>query len=261
MIDNDAADQRRVPLEGTPNFRDFGGYSTRDGRQVRWGQLYRSGSLSRLTDADLDTLARLGIRAVCDFRHDEERQREPTRWPQALPTQHLHLPLTEGDHSITLKQLLADPAAATVERIAELMAALNRDFVTRHSDTYGTLLRHVLDTPGPVLIHCTAGKDRTGFGAAVILSALGVDEATIMHDYLLTGHFLSMEKEVDRLLARYRLPVSREIGMAVFGVAPEYLRGAFDAVEHEYGDMQNYLREGLRLDAADLRELRTRLLA
>jgi protein-tyrosine phosphatase len=252
--------QRHLPLEGTPNFRDFGGYHTRDGRQVRWGQLYRSGSLSRLTAADLGTLAALDIRTVCDFRQHSERQHEPTCWPAAANTRHVHLPLEHGDHSHTLKRLL-DTGNVDVEQVRAAMVDVNREFVVAHGKSYGQMLKHVLDAGGPVLIHCAAGKDRTGFGAAIILSVLGVDEETIMADYLLSGHFLDIDRTVDKLLKRYRLPVSRDVGLALFGVEPAYLRGAFESIEADYGGMPTYLREGLGLDEAAQRELRTRLLA
>jgi protein-tyrosine phosphatase len=256
----DPADARRhIALEGTPNFRDFGGYLTADGRQVRWGQLYRSGALNRLTAADLDALAALDIRTVCDFRQHSERQREPSRWPAAAQTRHVHLPLANGDHAQTLKQLL-DTGKVDVEQVRAAMAGINREFVVTHSKAYGQMLKHVLDAGGPVLIHCAAGKDRTGFGAAIILSALGVDEETIMADYLLSGHFLRIDRTIDKLLERYRLPVSRDVGLALFGVEPAYLRGAFESIAADYGDMPTYLRAGLGLDEAALSELRGRLL-
>ena len=255
---NDIDARRHVVLEGTPNFRDFGGYPTRDGRQVRWRQLYRSGSLSRLSETDLVALAELGITAICDFRHDDERAREPSRWPQAPDPQRFHLPLEEGDHAITLRQLLDQPDAVRVEQIVTLMTNINRDFVLLHSGTYARLLRHVLETPGPVLIHCSAGKDRTGFGAAVILSALGVEQTQIMQDYLLTEHFLA--DQLDALIARFGVRVPRDVGAAIFGVLPGYLQGAFTAIESEYGDMDVYLREALGLDAVAQAELRGRLL-
>lgn len=252
--------RRHVALEGSPNFRDFGGYPTQDGRQVAWGKLYRSGSLNRLSDADLDLLAKLNIATICDFRHDEECAREPSRWPSLPDARRVRLSLEKGDHAAALKQLLSEPQTLQAERIASFMVDVNRDFALRQTAVYGDLMRQVLESSGPVLIHCTAGKDRTGFGAAVILSALGVDEADIMRDYLLTGHFLNIEQEIDRMLLRYRLNVPRDIGLAIFGVVPEYLRGALDAVATEYGDFASYLRDGLGLDDSALRELRDRLL-
>jgi protein tyrosine/serine phosphatase len=100
-------------------------------------------------------LAQLGIHTICDFRHDDERSREPSRWPSAPKPTLVHLPLEEGDHAITLKRLLSDSSSIGAEQIIELMAAINRDFVIRHSDVYSQLLRHLLETSDPMLIHCT----------------------------------------------------------------------------------------------------------
>ncbi|EEF24748.1 Tyrosine-protein phosphatase precursor, putative [Ricinus communis] len=253
--------RRRIVLEGTANFRDFGGYATRDGRHVAWQKLYRSGSLGHLSDADLDVVAALGISTICDFRNDDECAREPSRWPSLPEVRRVRLVLKEGDHALTLKRLLKKSGTVDVDQVVEFMKDINRDFVVRQSGVYAELMQQVLESSGPVLIHCTAGKDRTGFGAAVILSALGVDESQIMQDYLLTGHFVPIEEKVDGLMARHGLKASRDIGIALLGVSPAYLRGAFDAIETEYGGMETYLREGLALDASALRELRSRLLA
>lgn len=252
---------RHIALQGTPNFRDFGGYLTTGSHHVRWGKLYRSGSLGRLTDEDLAVLEALNIAAVCDFRHDDERAHDPSRWPDVPHTQHLHMPLSEGDHATSLKDLLAGPNPVTLGAVVELMASINRDFVVKHSEVYARVLDLVLETDGPVLIHCAAGKDRTGFGAAVILGALGVPRDTIMKDYMLTAEYLVKDKELDQLLARYNLgKIPREAGAALFGVKLEYLNAAFAAIDSEFGSLDTYLREELGFDEVAQRELRRKLL-
>lgn len=251
---------RHIMLQGTPNFRDFGGYPAGDSKYVRWGKLYRSGSLSKLSTNDLASLAALQIAAVCDFRHDDERTHEPSLWPDVLDSLHVHLPLAEGDHAIALKSLLAGPSPVTRGDLVALMAEINRDFVLKHSRVYSRVLQLVLETDGPILIHCAAGKDRTGFGSAVILGALGVSRDIIMKDYLLTAEYLPVHREIDRLLKRYNLNIPREVGAAVFGVEFEYLDAALKTIDSEYGDFDTYLREGLGFDEHAQRELRQKLL-
>lgn len=258
---NSAAPNRHIPLQGTPNFRDFGGYLNAEGRQVRSGQLYRSGALHNLTETDLEKLRALNIGTVCDFRHDEERANEPSRWPPSPAPQIVHLPLKGGDHSMTLRRLLGETTGVGANDIVPLMIGINRDFVIHHSDVYAQLLRILVETSAPVLIHCTAGKDRTGFGAAMILAALGVSEEDILHDYLLTGDYLVIDKEVDKIRERFGLTVPLEVIESAFCVRPDYLHGALDAIKAEYGDIPTYLEAGLKFDAADQRELRARLLA
>lgn len=251
---------RHIPLEGTPNFRDFGGYVNCDGRFVRWGRLYRSGMLSALTETDLVHFESLGIGLVCDFRRDEEREREPSRWPQqALPRVEA-LPLAPGNLAVTFKNLRRAEANLGVPDVVEAMRAINREFVLEHTAVYSRLMQLVLESDKAVLIHCAAGKDRTGFGAAIILAALGVSEETIMRDYMMTAEYFIVEQEITKMTARHSLPFPPSIIEPVVAVRREYLQAAFDTIRNEYGDIDTYLKEGLRFGTDAKAELQARLL-
>lgn len=251
---------RHIPLEGTPNFRDFGGYVNRHGRFVRWGRLYRSGMLSELTETDLRHFEDLGIGLVCDFRRDEERARAPSRWPQQALPRVESLPLAPGNQAMTLKGLLRGDAGLAVPDVVEAMRAINREFVLDHAGVYGRLLRLVLESEQAVLIHCMAGKDRTGFGAAIILAALDVPPATIMRDYMMTADYFIVQEEIARLAASYAIPFVPSVIEPVVEVRQEYLQAAFDSIREEYGDIDCYLREGLGFGADARAELQARLL-
>lgn len=251
---------RHIPLEGTPNFRDFGGYVNCDGRFVRWGRLYRSGLLSALTETDLAHFEGLGIGLVCDFRRDDERTREPSRWPPQAPPHVESLPLAPGNQAMTLKNLLRGDTGLAVPDVVEAMKAINREFVLEHAAVYGRLLRLVLESDKAVLIHCAAGKDRTGFGAAIILAALGVPEAAIMRDYMLTANYFVAHREIEKLAARHSIPVQTEVIEPVVEVRPEYLQAAFDSIRQEYGDIGTYLKAGLGFGADAQAALKSRLL-
>ena len=258
-VESGVVTHRHIPLQGTPNFRDFGGYPTADGRRVRWGQLYRSGVLSRLTEMDAQDFSQLNIGLVCDFRADVERTREPSRLPESLQIE--LLPLLQGNQGAMLKTLLRDNSEElTAEQMIDVMIEINRDFALTQTPTYSRLLQLAVDAKTPLLIHCSAGKDRTGFGAAIILAALGVSEAVIMQDYVLTQRYYLAQREVGHLMSRYELGVKPELIIPMLEVRPSYLQAAFDCIRTEFGDMQTYLREGLGFNAAAQRELSARLL-
>ena len=253
---------RHVALQGTPNFRDFGGYRTLEGRYVRWGRLYRSGVLSKLTEADQQALLELGIGLVCDFRGEDECQRDPSRWSPQASLRAERLPLSPGNQKNTLSRLIHgnDVSDIAVAHVVAGMEDINRAFVVDHCEVYSRLLNLILEVPAPVLIHCAAGKDRTGFGAAVILAALGVDRSQILHDYALTTRYLLPEVEMERLLRRYNLDLPGELVKPVVEARPQYLQAAFDTIDKTYGDFATYLREGLRIDRSAQSELKARLL-
>ena len=179
------AAERLVPLQRGRNFRDLGGYHTAGGGQVRWGLVFRSASLHRLTDADLITLDRLGLRVVYDLRGDEERERAPSVLPDGVRCELLPI----GGTAAKTKEL-------TDLVLAGRLAEVPPDFLVRIYDamvdvaagTFGRLLTGLAEPEGlPALFHCHAGKDRTGIVAALLLLLLGVDERTVLDDYQLSG--------------------------------------------------------------------------
>lgn len=251
--------ERRLALQGSPNFRDFGGYTTRENRRVKWGLLYRSGHLNRLTDDDLAITAALGIGLVCDFRDRNEAERTPNRYaPQHRPRIE-NLPIMPGS-AFNIFATLNQNDAANAETMARVMIDVNRDLALQQQDAYRKLFEFLVEHDSGVLIHCAAGKDRTGFGAALILAALGVPEETLLHDYLLTKKYFPIEREMNVVRKKYAIDLPDAIMRPVLEVRPEYLRGALDAIREEYGSLDNYLREALNVTESLQRELRGKLL-
>ncbi len=246
---------RHVAFEGTPNFRDYGGYRTDDGRQVKWGALYRSGQLAALTQDDVQRLATLDIRLVFDFRRREEQSRDPSRFPEAVAPTVIGLPIDPGS---TLNFL---DAQADARDFTEFMCRINREFVESHSMHYRRMFEYLLDHDrGASLIHCSAGKDRTGFAAAMILSALGVPRDVVLQDYMLTAHFFDIDREIDRLRRKYQWQGEPEAIRPVLDVREQYLNTAFDAIAERFSDLNEYLREELGVDEAARAVLRRRYL-
>lgn len=251
--------ERRLNLQGSPNFRDFGGYTTRDNRRVRWGMLYRSGHLNQLSDNDLDILAALNIGLVCDFRDTQESARTPNRYAAQYRPRVENLPIVPGS-AFNVFAKLNDSNNAIAEEMAEVMIGINRDLALQQQDAYRQLFNLLAEQNDGILIHCAAGKDRTGFGAALILSAVGVPEETLLHDYLLTQKYFPIDREMNIVRKKYDLNLPDAVMRPMLEVREEYLRAALTAVHENYGSLDNYLREALNVDDSMRRELRAKLL-
>jgi protein-tyrosine phosphatase len=263
--DGDAfiAAERLLPLEGTDNFRDLGGYATRDGRRVRWGLLFRSNQLSGLTRQDLDYLSRIDIRLVCDFRSDRERSSEPNRVLEPGPPVTLDLPVEQEGVDPAALQNRIRTGGITALGIEVMMERAYRAFVTDHSERWAAMFRRITE-PGnlPTVVHCTAGKDRTGFASALILLTLGVPEETVFEDYLLTNHYREgFERYVLRWVPLYSLFRTRpEDLLPLLEARREYLQTSLDAIEELHGSLDRYLEDALGVTPAQRISLERRLL-
>jgi protein-tyrosine phosphatase len=254
--------ERQLSLQGTPNFRDLGGYEAVDGRRLRWGKLYRSSKLSALTDMDINYVKRLGVTLICDFRQVVEQQLEPTWLGDAHPAVLASLPVTPGSSSNFLENLYNGIIA--VHDAPGFMEELNRDFVINQLPQYAEMFQLLLAGDQQLLIHCASGKDRTGFGAALILDVLGVSEEAIVDDYLLTNNYLPVEEEIDRLSKEFSdhtgSAVSEEVLRPLLELRPEYIRACFEEIKKRYQSKQHFFESALSLDDAKLAELKDRYL-
>lgn len=256
------ADSARVlALEGVRNFRDLGGYATLDGRRVRWRRLFRSASLGSLTPRDHARLDGLGLRTVFDLRATDERAKEPVRWSGGRGPR-----LLDHDYVLDLSALSrvlprpdADVAAAR-GAFASLYAGLPSRFAAAYRALFAALLRG----EAPLVFNCSAGKDRTGVGAALLLTALGVPRDTIVADYLLSNEHYRPGPEVAAAMSGrhgdWLLALRPEMLQVMLTVDAAYLDAAFVAIERAHGSTDGYLESALGLDAearAQLRRLYT----
>jgi protein-tyrosine phosphatase len=250
-------------LWGAPNFRDVGGYTTSDGRQVKSGVLYRSDDLADLDSSDLEKFGKLGIRRVFDLRHDSERYGNPNRLPAQNNVKVVEIPVFYPplDRRESRRKILS----AEVENghFRQLLIEANRAFALKFTPQWSDLM-HDLIAPGslPALVHCADGKDRTGFFIAVVLRALGVQQETVMKDFLLSNE--QLESRIKRLsflaFIGSMFRVSQSEIRPLMEVRQEYLEAAFAAIDEEYGSFDIYLEEALGLDAESLAQLRLALL-
>ncbi len=254
---------RGFTLATVPNLRDIGGYRTSDGRWVKMGLIYRSDQLNRLSDADLAAMGKLGLTTIADLRTVAERTREPDRVaPGAQP---LVLDIAKDSQGSLGGDMRGAMAAIASGHAAEMLVAANREFVSLPSARTGYRdLLQTLEAPGAnaLLYHCTAGKDRTGWASAVILTLLGVPRETVMHDYMLSNTYLRAKNDAAlAALAKSGSPMKPEYLEAAMTVRPDYIKAAFDEVERRYGSFDNYIHQGLGLTEADIKALRARYLS
>lgn len=261
----DAPRSRVLVLEGGCNFRDIGGYRTGDGRTVRWGKVFRTGVLSYFSDSDRPCLMDLGVRAICDLRRKEEREREPTRWPAEVQA----LSWADGTSMPTVRGFAASrprTGAGMREAMIELYRALPAWMVPRLRGLFDC----IASGSTPLVVHCAAGKDRTGIAIAVLLTALGVDRETIMEDYLLTNEagnfeqFVMARKESHLGLADAHQPLlsmPEDMRRMLFLADRDYLQAAFDSIDNEHGGFERYLSTSVQLGASTVERVREQLLA
>ncbi|MET0241679.1 MAG: tyrosine-protein phosphatase [Sphingobium sp.] len=250
---------RVLPLEGGRNFRDLGGYPTQDGRTVKWGVIFRSGSMARLTQGDWDHLCARGVRSLCDFRTTNEREREPFAWADQEGVQYW-----ARDYETSFAELrkTMQSGFASGEEAREGMMAGYRRLPYDQAPGYARVFEHLKAGEVPVIFNCSAGKDRAGTAAALVLSALGVPRAVVMEDFALTNEVGQLHRMVKGGLERQgSLSVqSPEVIEAVLHADPRYISAALDAVEAEHGSVEGYLRDVLDVNDAQLSGIRDHLL-
>ena len=257
---------RLLRLPGSCNLRDFGGYATADGRRVPRGRLLRSGLLDGLAPEAVAALEALPLRAVCDLRRVEERRLRPNpafdsavrlhAWEATAETSPIRDPRFAGSGS------LAEARVAMVEMYRRIPFVLQ----PRLAGVFGALAE--TDT-GATLVHCSAGKDRTGVAVALVLESLGVPRATVLADYALTNDAVDLRAQLlDRRAPGLGLAATRDPLLALSAPAleavldahPDYLRAALEAIEARHGSLERYLLDELALAPALLAHLRSTLL-
>lgn len=256
-------EKRHLNLEGAPNFRDLGGYATEDGRVVRWGLFYRSDNLHELTDQDLERVSELGIHLVCDFRSPDEREEEPDRLPANDPPAVAELAVWDPSFSSQAFREKFESGDLDDVDFGEILVEGNRKFATQFSPLYAAMFELITNPANlPVVVHCTAGKDRAGFASALILKVLGVPMETIYEDYLLTNFYT--EEKIDRMVTTVRVASLFQVDEAqlrmVMGVERRFLEAAFDEIDKQYGSFDNYRREALGIGDEELASFRERSL-
>jgi protein-tyrosine phosphatase len=240
---------RHFNLAGASNFRDLGGYAGKDGRTVRWRRIFRSNHLGHLTESDIAVLRGLGLKSAFDFRGAEERSTAQC----AISEITVHSLPVEPTVVAALRARLANGRALSPSDGIEVMRESYVGYVRQNTQRYRSLFAHLLEDSAPLVIHCTAGKDRTGFACALILHALGVSEDVISEDYLLTNRYYRRDPSASNDLPD-------DVRQVLSSVQAPFLAAAFEAVCADYGDLEQYFSEGLGLGRNERAALQARYL-
>lgn len=231
------ADSRLFRLDGASNFRDAGGYASAHGGHVQTGRLFRSDHLAALSEQDLALLRSLDISCALDFRGAHERERSPYQYEFLT----YHALSVEPTIVQDLGQAMQSAQGLSAKQAQAIMERTYTQFVQQHSGQFARVFEQLLHTPQNIVLHCTAGKDRTGFAVALIHHALGVQYDDIMQDYLLSGRYFK----------RPDLPDNRgldeDVLNVVWGVQAEFLEAAFQEIKRVYGSVDAYLAQALGL--------------
>jgi protein-tyrosine phosphatase len=259
---------RILNLEGGCNFRDLGGYLTRDGRQLAWGRVFRSGVLSYFTPNDQQQLSQLGVRAICDLRRADEREREQTRWSD---TNTQHLTWDDGSAAPTIMSIATHHSHPfTAEGMRAATIDLYRALPTWMAPRLRGMFERIAHGDVPIVVHCAAGKDRTGIAIALLLAVLDVPHETILADYLLTNdacdlvQFILARHEARTGVAASLHPLAampEDIRDVLFAADADYLDAALHQIAGDHGNVAEYLRKEVGVDDALRSAVRTALLS
>ncbi len=262
---------RNYDFQSIYNFRDFGGYRGLDGRAVKTGRLFRSAHLAALDEAERLAIGHLKLDLIVDLRHAPERKKQPSRFPQPAPD------VYEYPDAPGAQKAKVAPHEAFLEQ--ELYAAedarryMMRSYTARPHDPgfkkiFGNTLRFMAqlksDEAAGVLVHCAAGKDRTGTLCALIQAVLGVSRDDIMADYMMTLDAVDIDKIIQPAAAMFTQRYGREIEAAaiwpMFGVEPDYLNAALDGMLDGSGGVETYIKDEIGLSASEIDQIRARYL-
>ena len=246
---------RVLPLQGGRNFRDLGGYGTADGHHVKWGLLFRSGSMHGLTLADYTYLEGLGIRVVCDLRSTAERTAEAVNWPaDHAPT------ILSDDYSLMTSGAIpkGDMRQWNAEQARAAMMATYPAMLQSFAGQYRRMFAELLAGHAPLAFNCSAGKDRTGVAAALLLTALGVPRQTVIEDYLLTNTTLESAALIkgSGTGPAKPMPFPPQVLAAILTADRSYIEAALGALDAHPGGVDGYLRDEMHLSHSDIRQLR-----
>ncbi|MFT4025849.1 MAG: tyrosine-protein phosphatase [Novosphingobium sp.] len=246
-----------VPVDGVRNFRDVGGYRTADGRTVRRGVLYRSGALGSMTPRGRAEFARLGVASIVDLRSAGERAKLPEDW---LGTRRLSYWTRDYDMGHGVDPARPQSMPRTPEAIRAMMYGAYRTLPKQMAPSYRELFQRLIAGRSPVVLNCTAGKDRTGIGSALVLHALGVPYETIRRDFLLSNEGIDVAGLRPTLPSPDLAALPDAALRPLAGVEEGYLDTTFAQLRQDYGSVDGFLHQELGVGPREIAQLRRRML-
>lgn len=226
---------QRLTIQGDRNFRDLGGIIGENGKKIAHNKLFRSGRLARITDADIDTIQNIGIKRIIDLRTKMERQETPDKEIEGVTN--LHIPLLEGDIGAYIRRIMSKELDAK-EFMIEFYGTIDSLKIASW-----TRIFDLLEKEEPTLWHCSSGKDRTGMTTTLILASLGVDEKTIIKEFMISNYYL--EETHNRTLANFEKSNGLEMKdlISPLMILEEiYITTFLNSIKKEYGSINNFLK-------------------
>jgi protein-tyrosine phosphatase len=255
---------RLLNFEGIANFRDLGGYPSDTGKQVKWGTLYRAGTFAHSSDNDLHNLEKLQLLSLIDFRSSQEKEEEPNRLPDPTGFTVVEIPTLDDGNKALVGEIMERIDSGNFDGFDPNLAMMNanRQFATEFTPQFRQFIHTVLEADGaPIVWHCSAGKDRTGFAAAILLRILGTPQDIVMQDYMASReHALDARKSQLLMLRVFKGQEAADKLSIMMGVEEAWLNAAFERIDDQWGSFDNYLSQGLQLSHADIQRLRDNLL-
>lgn len=247
--------KRHVVLQGAANFRDLGGYKTKSGKTVKWGKIYRSADISKLTDADLAILTEKNVNYDVDFRGTQEAAQAPDKLNPGM--KYMLCPAGSDSIGNWIKEIAAAPKNSG-DSIMTTYYSNTRYLTARYRPFFDQLL--ALPNDQSLLFHCTAGKDRTGIAAALFLYSLGVPYKTIVNDYTATNYYRTAENNRSIKGMVGMMHIDEGTARSMMAAKKEYLDATFAAINKKYGSVDNFLKDQLKLEDKQLSVLKSKYL-
>ncbi|WGS54011.1 tyrosine-protein phosphatase [Paraburkholderia sp. D15] len=236
-----------LPLEKVQNTRDLGGITTPEGSQIKPHRLYRSGNPSSASQTDIAKLQSLKLDTILDFRAESEKQPQESQFGKTFNWQ--ADPVLAGN--LAPSAIIPLLKRSTPAQMHDFMVDLYRQFPTQYQPQFRHFLQ-LAEQNQTFLYHCTAGKDRTGFATVLLLSALGVDRATVIDNYLESNRY-NAAGNAQATAQLQKIGVNPEVLQPLLAVDPDYIGAAIQIIDQQYGGMQHYLVDVLHVNVQKIR--------
>ena len=244
--------KRNIKLEGAFNFRDIGGYETKSGKHIKWGKIYRSAEISKLTSEDMAKIKNLSISRDFDFRGPYEVQKAPDK----IPSNIMRISLPAGSEDIGKDQYSMMKMMASATNGDSMMLTFYEN-IKPFRDRYKPISDQLILQPNDsaILYHCSAGKDRTGIFTALLLSTLGVDSTTIFDDYLASNFYSANKNDGVKKMLIETMKVKEQVVDDLLGVKAAYLQATFTEIKKQYGSVEAYLKKVMGVKIKKLKSI------
>lgn len=248
---DDLVSNRRIYFKKEVNFRDIGGISTNDGRTVTWGKIFRSDNLSKLKSSEFSKFEDLKIKKVFDLRTKAEIHGKEDHLPQTVAYENLPTVADNGDLIAKMREKIIKGQVSGPQADG-MMIDLYKSAVTENVGSLKKLINEILDADAPVLYHCSAGKDRTGITTAILLSILNVDRRTIIDEFMMSNYYRNLKTEKMLRRAHILKIIKPHVGLdaiaVLMSVEEKYLLATFATIDQQYGNMDQFISQGLGID-------------